>query len=530
MEWTLINNERLVIIIILISAGVLDLLLSAIAWKRRDSAGPPATYFSVCMAAVSIYSFGYAMEISSSTLPDIMLWVRVQHWGIQAVTPTWLLFSMYLTGKEKFITRKRIAALWIIPVILFLAAQTLGKHNLWHLNPGLNTAGPFPTFTYERGFISLLGIAYSSVCLALSTILFTITLFRAAPAFRKQTSILLIGSLIPWFGMLLYMFGLTPYNLDFAPLALSLSGLFFALGFLRFGLLDIVPLARDVIFEGMSDGVLVLDTRDRIMDFNPRLQSILPDVQKKSIGCPASETLTAYPVLLKLIKENSSENIEFQIENAEVSCYYRSSLALLSDWNQRPVGKIITVHDHTEVKQLLGKLEQLATLDGLTGVYNRRHFNELAIREIYRVQRYGGALSLIVLDLDHFKRINDTYSHMAGDAALRTVAQTCRTVLRQSDILGRFGGEEFVILLPETDQTAAVAFAQKLRMLLEQQRIQYEDSSFIVTASFGVAGVPSPSNASLEELFRRADQAVYEAKETGRNRVCVCNQLTRRDE
>jgi diguanylate cyclase (GGDEF)-like protein len=517
----LMTHERALIIIILLSAAVVTLSLSVIAWRRRASAGPPAIYFSLCMAAVSIYSFGYGMEVSSSTLPDIMFWVRFQHWGIQAVTPTWFLFSICLAGKEKFITPKRIAALFVIPVFLLLAAQTLGTYNLWHLNPGLNTAGPFPTFTYERGFIAWLGTAYSSLCLAFSTILFTVMLFTAAPAFRKQAAILLTGSLIPWFGLLLYMFGLTPYNLDFAPLALSLSGLFFALGFLRFRLLDIVPLARDVVFEGMSDGVLVLDIRDRIIDFNPCLQTILPEIRKTSIGFPVFEALTAYPVLLKRIQENSSETAELRITRAGASYYYQCSLMPLFGWRKKPVGKIIAIHDHTQVKQLLERLEEIANLDGLTRLYNRRHFNVLAAKEVYRFQRYGGALSLIMLDLDHFKLINDTHGHMAGDAALKTVAQTCRETLRQSDIIGRFGGEEFVILLPGTDQTAAAQFAQKLRSALEQGQVQYEELCFVVTASFGVAGMTSPANASLEELFRCADRAVYEAKETGRNRVCV---------
>jgi diguanylate cyclase (GGDEF)-like protein len=257
------------------------------------------------------------------------------------------------------------------------------------------------------------------------------------------------------------------------------------------------------------------------------LQAVLSTVRSASVGFPVFEALAPYPVLLDLIKENASKNVELQVDRDGASCYYQCTLTALFSWNKKAVGKIITIHDHTQVKQLLEQLEVLATRDGLTGVYNRRHFNELATREVYRVKRYGGALSLIVLDLDLFNRINDTYGHMAGDAALKTVAQTCRGVLRQSDILGRFGGEEFVILLSETDQTAAAVLAQKLRMALEQQRIQYEDRSFVVTASFGVACVASPTDTSLEDLFRRADQAVYEAKETGRNRVCVCNSLTR---
>ncbi len=478
------------------------------------------------MAATTVYNAGYAMEIASNTLPEIMFWVRFQHWGIQVIAPSWLLFSLCLAGQEKLITPKRIAALYILPIILFLTAQTLGTSNLMHLNPGLNTTGPFPTFIYERGLWAWVSTVYIAACLIVSTTLFLIMLFTALPAFRTQAVVLLTGSLIPWFGNIVYIFNLTPYNLDFAPLALSFSGLFLAAGVLRFHLLDIVPLARDVIFEGMRDGVLVLDLSNRIIDFNPRLPEMLPGIGKTSVGKPTREILAPYPILLDLIKEDVARQVDLQVNRAGALYSYQSTLSFLFDSRQRAVGKIVTLHDDTQVKQLLGQLEDLAKLDDLTGVNNRRYFNELANRELYRLQRYGSALSFILLDLDHFKRINDTYGHPAGDAALQIVARTCREMLRLSDIVGRYGGEEFIILLPETEPAAATRVAQKLRLALEQQRIQYEEHSFGVTASFGVAGVVSSGNISLEELFRCADRAVYEAKETGRNRVCTYDPST----
>jgi len=351
-------------------------------------------------------------------------------------------------------------------------------------------------------------------------------LFRAAPAFRKQAEIFLAGSLVPWIGTLLYAFGLTPYNLDMSPLGLSMSGVIASLGFLKFRLLDIVPLARDVIFEGMSDGVLILDTHDRIVDFNPGLQAMLPNFRKAYVGTSVFEVLASYPVLLKLIKENSSEAVELQTNLAGETNYYLGNLVALHDRRKKKVGKTLTLHDYTQVKQLLEQLEELSIRDSLTGVYNRRYFHKVTDDEFYRLQRYGGTLSLIVLDIDHFKRINDTYGHLAGDAALRLLAEICSKILRKSDTMVRFGGDEFIILLPQTNSTAAVNLAQRLRKAVEQQCIEYENQSLFMTASFGVASADSPDIVSLDELIRCADNAVYEAKETGHNRVCVSNSLT----
>jgi diguanylate cyclase (GGDEF)-like protein len=512
---------RLILVVALITAAAVLLYLSFISWRRRKLAGRAAVYLSICGAAVSIYCFGYALEVSSNSLPDMMFWVRFQYWGIFLSAPAWLLFSLCLAGEEKLITRKRIVVLFIVPVLYFMAAQTLGWLNLAHHNPHLDTSGAFPTFAYDRGLINTIGMAFMSLCLGTSTLLFTVMLLRSAPAFRTQAVIFWIGSMIPWCSALLYSSGVYPNHLDFTPLALSLCGLIYVLTFFKFRMLDIVPLAHDVIFDGMQDGVLVLDTSDRVIDLNPRLHAMLPSVSKTAVGASAYEVLAPYPALLELLKGSSTEAEVVMMSGLEAPRYYRGTLIPLLDRRKRSVGKILTLYDDTQVKQLLDQLERLATHDGLTGVCNRRYFNELAGKEIYRAQRYGKAISFIMLDVDHFKLINDTYGHAAGDAALKALAETIQGMLRQSDIIGRYGGEEFVILLPEIDPLTAVGIAEKLRSALEQMHIQYEEHALDLRASFGVTGVMPPEQVALNALQRYADRALYEAKETGRNRVCV---------
>ena len=163
------------------------------------------------------------------------------------------------------------------------------------------------------------------------------------------------------------------------------------------------------------------------------------------------------------------------------------------------------------------QIEILTRFDHLTGVYNRRYFTELAEREISRAQRYDYAASLLMIDLDKFKRINDTHGHLAGDQVLKEVVDTCVKTVRQTDILGRFGGEEFVLILPRTTTRQAEVLAERIRQAVEKRLIKTPTADLHITVSLGI-GSMSPPDISLQELIRLADTALYTAKENGRNR------------
>ena len=173
---------------------------------------------------------------------------------------------------------------------------------------------------------------------------------------------------------------------------------------------------------------------------------------------------------------------------------------------------------------------QLATRDGLTNLYSIRHFRVLMNQLIYEAVLKKSPLSLILVDLDHFKRINDTYGHPAGDEVLRKAAQSILAVVRQRrplediDFVARYGGEEFMVLVRHCDMEMSMDVAERIRYALENTSIEYEGKLIPVTASLGVATL-SPGENIPNPMVHRADKALYLAKQTGRNRVCTENQI-----
>lgn len=159
-----------------------------------------------------------------------------------------------------------------------------------------------------------------------------------------------------------------------------------------------------------------------------------------------------------------------------------------------------------------------ATTDGLTSLFNRRHFEELACAEWVRFQRYGRPLSLLMFDIDKFKSINDRFGHDAGDLVLKAVAHICKLTKRQTDVAARFGGEEFALLLPETDDAAAEVAAERLRKSIQNLTGVLPGKDVQVTVSIGVASAALDMTA-FDVLLKRADEAMYDAKRSGRNRV-----------
>jgi diguanylate cyclase (GGDEF)-like protein len=180
----------------------------------------------------------------------------------------------------------------------------------------------------------------------------------------------------------------------------------------------------------------------------------------------------------------------------------------------------LAIKERRAAEQRTSDLEAIAAIDFLTGIYNRREFESLARAELARCQRYMRPLSGLIVDVDHFKAVNDRFGHAVGDAVLKNVVAICGAEKRESDVLARLGGDEFIVMLPETTVAAAAQFAERLRRRVEDSTPSVYGEYVGVTVSIGIAGA-SIGPSGIEELLRRADEALYEAKALGRNRVAI---------
>ena len=183
-------------------------------------------------------------------------------------------------------------------------------------------------------------------------------------------------------------------------------------------------------------------------------------------------------------------------------------------------GRMLVYADVTDLVQHADKLKVLATVDGMTGLFNRRHFLSLAEIEWSRYQRYRRPMSLVLFDIDRFKSINDSLGHYAGDHVIMQIADICQQQKRKSDIIARFGGEEFLMLLPETELPAAQRVAERLRRKVETSAFSVATNAINTTISVGVAEA-DPTMTSIFDLIKIADKGLYMAKDSGRNRVCA---------
>jgi len=181
--------------------------------------------------------------------------------------------------------------------------------------------------------------------------------------------------------------------------------------------------------------------------------------------------------------------------------------------------KIKTLQE--ELKATNRRLEELSNTDGLTKLYNRRYFMELLELEFQRASRYQARFAFLMIDLDHFKNVNDNYGHLMGDRVLYEIAQILQESLRINDVVGRYGGEEFTLFMPETDLKGALVVAERYRKRIEDFVLVEKSHRLKVTISMGVAFYPHPGLNSVDDLIRLSDNALYKAKRNGRNRVEV---------
>ncbi len=280
------------------------------------------------------------------------------------------------------------------------------------------------------------------------------------------------------------------------------------------------------VLDNMDPGVTLFDGAGNLAAYNERWTELF-DLPQTLIGDD-----TSLEQVIDHLRASGEYDASGDGDAESLRNHFISASPFQVD-HERPDGTVIDIRggpmpgggfiasytDITDRKEMERELRRLATTDPLTGANNRRRFTEISERELLRCKRYGHPLCVMILDADKFKAVNDTYGHEAGDRVLKALSDVCRTQLRDVDVFGRFGGEEFTLTLPETSRETALEAAERLRIALAETPVPLDDGQSIsFTVSIG-ATVLNGAGDTLDDLIARADGALYQAKEGGRNRV-----------
>jgi len=491
-------------------------ILSIMAFQRRSS--PLVLWLMVVTICAGIWDFGFAVEIISPSLQGKIFWANVQFLGITFLPVAWLAMTMHFTGQPRRSLRI-IPALGIIPAITNIVIWSNPYHHLFRGSPYLVTIDlPFPVLNNDyRPFFYAVHAPYGYILFAVSLFLLVRFWKRAPAIYRRQRFILIISLLLPLLLDLLYVLGITPIPaFNFTPVIFSFSGLLIGWSVLYLRILDILPLAYETVISDMDIGVIVIDAPGRVTYLNPAVERITGVSREQAVGTVASQVFPN----LEALWDSTGGNTELSISQGGEEHTYQIHRSIITKGEKRMIGQVVTLHDVTERVKLYRQVEEISITDPLTGVFNRRVLTDRCEAEIQRAIRYGRSFSLILLDVDNFKAINDQCGHKSGDDVLRAMVKTIRKRIRANDQIFRFGGDEFVVLLPETSAADAMETAGRIQDGLTNLSVGDEQKKHMaIYVSQGVTSL-LPGD-TLETLLQRADTALYQAKEAGKKQAVL---------
>ena len=267
------------------------------------------------------------------------------------------------------------------------------------------------------------------------------------------------------------------------------------------------------IILGALDGIIVTDRAHRVVLVNPSAERLLGKSHEQ-IMAGGWEQILDDPEYMKALVERQGRDLpDLLVYNKRAM---KIHTATLFDERKLPIGSSFMLRDVTEEKMLEDKLRLLATVDSLTQLYNRRFLDDSLVKEVQRSQRYNHFLGFILFDVDFFKKFNDTYGHDQGDRVLQAIGREMKEHFRKVDFPCRFGGEEFCVILPDTDPRGTYIVAERFRRRIERMLVD----GLKVTISIGIVILPACEVTKPAELIKKADESLYDAKRRGRNQVC----------
>jgi diguanylate cyclase (GGDEF)-like protein len=506
------------------------------SWQRRKTKG--GVYFAFAMIAITFWTLSAALDYAAVPIPLKVFFAKLECLGYMCAVALFAAFTLSYAGYEDSLKKTWVSILLIgIPVTNILLAWTNELHGwVWtgfRVNESADNVlifehGPAFTWVALSGYVLLLIIFISLLRASL----------KGTDLARKQARLLLFALLALVASNLIYLFDLLNIpGVDWSSITFSITGALFLFALYGSRFMDVVPVARNTMIERMVDGVLVLDAQGHLVDFNPAAQAIF-GIRQDDLWMPFQSALARWPEIVAFL-ENPARPEATEITIGNPAKIFDLRLTSLKDNRNQVYGLLVAMREITlrrqaedalqkanvqlkkqlnEIGELQVALREQANRDSLTKLYNRRFLVDALEREFLLAQRYSQPMSIVLIDIDHFKSINDTYGHSAGDECLVTLAQLMERHFRKSDIICRYGGEEFLIVLPDSNIDLSTQRIEDFRQFVANTTIQYGMQEMRLTISSGIATFQVHGENS-NEIIRKADRALYVSKQTGRNRV-----------
>jgi len=500
---------------------------------RRESS---ARALGALAGTSGLWAFFHLLTVVTPTLPFSSELVRAED-VLAAMAPlAWLWFALSYTGREQELKRWPMWLLYAFGIATLVLTFHPTAHGLLFGGSSLVGHGGVTGLRLQRGSLywSTDLVRVGAVTAATVALVSSLT---GSHGSLKRGLVAIAAGLVATVPVVAHL-RWSPESVwkDLAPTGFGIASAMLGWGLLRYRLVNLGPVARWLVMVEIQDPIVVLDGKGRIVDVNRAARRILglhpygdvPIALGTLWARSRKEPLKSSRITLEAASENGREERAFDVTVTsldERGAPGRSTL-VLRDVTERERMEQELIHTRDQLLEANEELERLANTDALTGLANRRHFLDALDKELDRSARYERPVSLVLMDLDHFKDVNDSYGHAAGDKVLKGAARVLLDVCRDVDLAARLGGEELVLLLPETEAEGARAVAERVRRKIETARFRSPvGDQFRVTASLGVASVGSGS-VTPGALLQRADEAMYSAKEEGRNRVRVAAQAT----
>ena len=521
--------------------------MAVATWRHRTTRG--ARPLMLLTVGLTIWAGASAGTWFAHALAGQVFWLRAVYLGIWMVPVGFLTLALDIARIDRWRTTGRTALITLPPIVLTIlvwANPGRGFHKAF----AATEVGSFTRFASVPGPLYWTFVVVGLSMVVLGVVILARAYLRSFGTERRRVAILLLGASVALVASAVSELRLAPLNgLDPTPLAFLGTSVLWIYALARGGVLDILPMARHALVDQMSEGVVVLDDQHRVADANPAALSMLGTFRTAPIGQP-SETLFGGVESAIFSADGSVTGGAHVVRQVAApmgcsdDCRYVDFRVTAPDLGQRRwPAHLIVLHDVTEERErknllatahadlershelivaLNEKLQEQTTRDPLTRLDNRRHLEDRLPGEMASAEREGVSVAFLFLDIDGFKLINDNHSHAMGDACLKVLAAILLAAARRGDIVCRYGGDEFLIAMPNAGANAARARAGRLRRQVADRRVVLGDDECAITVSIGVSSVPT-NGVTAEDGIAAADRALRRAKASGRNKVDVAS-------